>query len=183
MRHFEIASILGLTLLASNAMAKCGEGFACIVSVTKNQISARFPVANAPDTWPAIWHWNRASTEDNVGEYRWSIAFGDCSSKDDSLQKRPLSLEVSLYKFPGSAEYAGSFEDLMSAAQGNLWRCSSAGGCKSELKLLFTGELGPKYIEIAFRREPAIDALVARKPSVAILSGTGSYCYASVEYK
>ena len=183
MRHFKIASILGLTLLASNALAKCGEGFVCLVSVTRNQISARFPVADAPETWPALWRWYRTSTKDDAGEYRWGITFGECSGTDNSLQKQPLSLEVNLYKFPGSAERAGSFKELMSAAQGDLWRCDTTGDCKREQSLPFTGKLGPKYIEISFRKNAAVDALIARKPSVAVLSGTGSYCHASVEYK
>ncbi|MGA7992751.1 MAG: hypothetical protein WCC53_15050 [Thermoanaerobaculia bacterium] len=185
----KLACILVVAALATDAAAKCGEkspGPACLVVVTRDRIFARFPPPESPAT---TWHWQRRSTNDNQGEYSWRVRFGFCSGQEEELkQDYSRSLEINIFKFPGAAERAGTFEKLMTAAQGDLWKCDSTGSrCVRERRIRFTGRSELDFIEISITRDPAVDALIEGRPPVAVLSGRtpdqALYCYATVEYR
>lgn len=185
----KIAGVFVIATLATAVAAECvvkSTGPACVVTVTRDRVSARFPPFEGPT---GAWHWYRRSTNDNDGEYSWRVRFGACSGQDESLQQDySHSLEVNIFKFPGAAERAGTFEQLMLAAQGDLWRCDRAGsGCVREQGVRFAGKRGPGFIEISIARDSAVDALIKGRPPVAVLSGRtpdeASYCNAAVEYR
>lgn len=173
----------------TNAYADCIETSpipACVVTITRDAVSARFPALENPTD---IWHWQRKSTNEGYAEYTWRLRFGTCSGPGNTLQQDySHSLEVNIYKFPGSTERTGTFAQLMRAAQGDLWRCESASsGCTRAQGIRFTGTREPRYTEISIARDPGVNALIASQPPGAVLSGRTPhqnwYCHTIVEYK
>lgn len=183
-----LACILAIVAVA-NAYAGCVEKSpipACVVTVTQDAVSARFPpLENPADSW----QWQRKSTNEGYAEYAWAIRFGTCSDPGNTLrQDYSHSLAVHIFKFPGSTERAGTFAELMLAAQGDVWRCDSAGSnCTRDQGIRFTGVREPRYTEISIARDPGVDALIVSRPPGAVLSSRTPdkawYCHAIVEYK
>lgn len=175
--------------VATNAYAECVEKSptpSCVVTVTRDTVSARFPPLENPTN---TWHWQRKSTDADLGEYTWTLRFGTCTGPGNTLSRDySRSLEVNIFKFPGATERDGTFTDLMLAAQGDVWKCDSAGSsCSREHAVRFTGTRAPRYTEISIARDPGVNALVASRPPGAVLSGRTPdqswYCHATVEYR
>ena len=159
---------------------------ACVVTVSRDQVSARFPALENPtDTW----HWHRRSTDDGAGEYSWLIRFETVAGPGSTPQQDySYSLGVSIFKFPGSAERTGTFAELMLAAQGDLWRCDRSGSaCTRAQGVRFKGTREPGYTRISIARDEGVNVLLAARPQGAFLSGgtpdQNWYCHAVVQYK
>ena len=189
--HMVIKKFAWLFAFSSVANADAGPAEvaptpACVVTVTREQVSARFPALESPTD---SWRWHRKSTHDGAGEYSWLIRFEMVAGPGGTPQQDySHSLGISIFKFPNSAERAGTFAELMRAAQGDLWHCDSSGSaCTRAQGVRFTGALEPGYTRISIERDPGVNALLAARPQGAFLSGgtpdQNWYCHAIVHYK
>lgn len=182
------AGVLAVAWIVSAHAQPAGDvpASVCAVTVSRDAISARFPALTNPSD---VWRWQRTSTADSDGEYSWSIQFETSSGPATTpVQDYSHSLDISIFKFPGSAERHGSFADLMRAAQGDLSTCESSGSrCTRAQGLQFKAVRDARFTLISIARDPGVNALLAARPTGAVLSGgtpeQAWYCHVLIQYR
>lgn len=157
------------------------------VDLRNGKAIAVFPVLKPQQTW----RWRKSSTRDMAREYEWRVSLGRCGASG-TFEVADYGFGASLFKFTGDAERTGSLDDLLRAAQTDVWSREIRGNQVlftrlSDFRLLAGVSRGDVVIGLTDRK--AIDLLFQNRPEVALLEVAAlepeqSYtCTAKIHYE